>query len=78
MVFPNSEAALSTDTEIAVLRRDVEALTKQVSELTNSIKDLRDAWMAAGKFVGLVKWAAGLSASVMAAWAAFTKLKGVS
>lgn len=53
---------------IALLQRDVEVLTENVKELTKKTDDLVQAWTAAGKLVGFVKWLASLVAAVGILW----------
>ena len=47
------------ETESAMLRRDVEELTKKVEVLSDEVKNLVSAWQTASGIVAFVKWLAG-------------------
>lgn len=47
------------ETESAMLRRDVEELTKKVEVLSEEVKNLVSAWQTASGIVAFVKWLAG-------------------
>jgi hypothetical protein len=47
------------ETESAMLRRDVEELTKKVDVLSEEVKNLVAAWQTASGIVAFVKWLAG-------------------
>ena len=47
------------ETESAMLRRDVEELTKKVEVLSDEVKNLVSAWQIASGIVAFVKWLAG-------------------
>ena len=47
------------ETESAMLRRDVEELTKKVDVLSEEVKNLVSAWQTASGIVAFVKWLAG-------------------
>jgi len=51
------------ETEIALLKREMESLTAQVAELTAQVKTLADAWNQASGAVAVVKWIVGLLAA---------------
>lgn len=53
---------------IMVLKMDVDALRKEMTENTAATKELVDAWKAASKFVSFVKLAATLVSALGAAW----------
>lgn len=49
--------------ELALLRRDMDAMMSEMTELKNEVKSLVDAWKTATGFVAFIKWlAAGISA----------------
>lgn len=55
---------MNTETEIELLKRDVESLTLQVKELSASTKELADAWKAASTLIGFIKLLAAISVSI--------------
>lgn len=55
---------VNTETEIELLKRDVESLTLQVKDLSASTKELADAWKAASTLIGFVKLLAAISVSI--------------
>ena len=57
------------DVELAMLRKDLEALTEQVTDLSGQVHSLVVAWQTAGYIVGAVKWLAGLATALGVIWA---------
>ena len=51
-------------TEVALLKKDIDQLKTEVQELRADIKDLIAAWNAAGTMVTAVKWFAGLIGAI--------------
>jgi hypothetical protein len=50
--------------EIALLRKDLEALQSDMSEVKGDLKKLANAWATAETLVAFVKWLAGLAAAI--------------
>lgn len=60
--------------ELALLRRDMDAMRIEMTELKDEVRSLVDAWKTATGFVSFVKW---LSAGVTAMgvlWFAFAEI----
>lgn len=55
---------MNTETEVELLKRDVESLTEQVKQLTASTQELADAWKAASTLIGFIKLLAAISVSI--------------
>jgi len=51
--------------EVEQLRTHVEKLEHKVDTLSESIKDLADAWRTAQTLVAFVKWIAGIGAAII-------------
>ena len=58
----------------AVTLDEFEGLQDEVKAIKDSVEALVNAWKAAGVFVGVVKWVAGVVAAIAAAWAAIISL----
>jgi hypothetical protein len=50
--------------EIALLRKDLEALQSDMSEVKGDLKKLANAWATAETLVAFVKWLSGLAAAI--------------
>jgi hypothetical protein len=50
--------------EIALLRKEMEALQADMSEVKGDLKKLANAWATAETLVAFVKWLAGLAAAL--------------
>lgn len=50
--------------EIALLRKDLEVLQSDMSEVKGDLKKLANAWATAETLVAFVKWLAGLAAAI--------------
>lgn len=50
--------------EIALLRKELEALQADMSEVKGDLKKLANAWATAETLVAFVKWLAGLAAAI--------------
>jgi hypothetical protein len=56
------------------LKEEMDGLRQDVAELTESTKELVEAWKAAGKLVAFIKWLAGLSTAMGVLWIVVAKL----
>ena len=50
--------------EIALLRKEMEALQADMSEVKGDLRKLANAWATAETLVAFVKWLAGLAAAL--------------
>jgi hypothetical protein len=50
--------------ELALLRKEMEALQADMSEVKGDLKKLANAWATAETLVAFVKWLAGLAAAL--------------
>lgn len=57
--------------ENALLRKDVEILSKKVDQLSTDVKELVMAWQTANNIVVAVKYISGFVAAVIVIWGAF-------
>lgn len=60
MQSDNLEQAVDQAVEIALLRKDVEALTSQLGKISTDVEELVKAWNTASYVVVFVKWLAGI------------------
>lgn len=61
------------DTRVVTLE-EFGGLQAEVSAIKESVEALVSAWKAAGVFLGVIKWCAGVVAALAAAWAAIVSL----
>ena len=54
----------SADTELALLRKDMDELKLAFAELKSQVSDLLEAWTTATGLVRFIKWTAGLSVAI--------------
>jgi len=50
--------------ELALLRKDMELLQSDMSEVKGDLKKLADAWSTAENLVAFIKWLAGIAAAI--------------
>lgn len=55
---------MATDERVAVLEEKVERLSEEIDGLRSAVRELVDAWKAAGAMVALVKTAAAIVLAV--------------
>jgi hypothetical protein len=60
------------EVELALIRRDVEDMQKDIQKLTEQVQGLVDAWNTASNVVAFVKW---LSGAVIALTALYVFIK---
>ena len=73
--MPDYPERRQNDVEVALLRRDVEALTEQVGQLSSKVSELVRAWETATYIVAVVKWIAGMVSAGTVIWAAIKGFK---
>lgn len=59
------------DVEIALIKKEIEQCNREVLELRNDVRELVDAWKAAGTMLSFVKTAAAIVLAIsiiMGAW----------
>lgn len=56
------------EVELALLRRDVEDMQKDIHKLTEQVQGLVDAWNTASNVVAFVKWLSGAVVALTALW----------
>lgn len=59
------------EVEIALLKNELDNLTKEVHALSKEVSGLVDAWKTASGVVAFVKWMSGLTVAVGVLWTAF-------
>jgi hypothetical protein len=59
-----SEQEHNNALELALLRKDFEALQADMTEVKSDLKKLATAWSTAENLVAFVKWLAGLAAAL--------------
>lgn len=59
-----SEQERADAVEIALLRKEMESLQADMSEVKGDLKKLANAWATAETLVAFVKWLAGLAAAL--------------
>lgn len=58
------------EVEIALLRNELDGLTKEVHALSKEVSGLVDAWKTASGVVAFVKWLSGFIVAVGIIWTA--------
>ncbi len=58
------------EVEIALLRNELDGLTKEVHALSKEVSGLVDAWKTASGVVAFVKWLSGVVVAVGIIWTA--------
>lgn len=58
------------EVEIALLRNELDGLTKEVHALSKEVSGLVDAWKTASGVVAFVKWLSGFVAALGIIWTA--------
>lgn len=56
------------EVEIALLKNELDNLTKEVHALSKEVSGLVDAWKTASGVVAFVKWMSGLTVAVGVLW----------
>ena len=51
------------ETEIALLKHEMQELKEEIKDLKTSVADLVNAWNTANSFVKFMKWLSGISVS---------------
>ena len=57
-----------TDTELAILNKEMEELKTEVKELSAKVDSLLAAWNTATGFLAVIKWVAGIGAAAAMFW----------
>ena len=64
-----NENRRSSDTELALLRQDVDEIKASLKDLKDQIRELVDAWNTASGLVRFIKWLSILIAAMGVIWA---------
>lgn len=60
---------MSPETEIALMRKDMDSMKEDVKAVRAEVQALVDAWKTANNVLAFVKWMSGLGVAVAAFWA---------
>ena len=63
------------DTELALLKNDMEEMKRDIKELKEEVRNLLELWRTATGMLSIMKWLVSVSSALAVGWAAYKGFK---